>query len=146
MMGANAMTDAVAPAVPVPAASSPAPLRWLKSKDTDLLVTKRSVRAAVIMPGAFAVAHVLWSNGQVGLFAAFGSFALLLLVEFTGPLRERLVCYIGLYAVSSGLIVLGTVASTHKVAAVLAMALVGFAVLYAGTVAPRRRRRPPPCS
>ena len=88
------------------------------------------------MPSAFAVAHVLSSNGQVGLFAAFGSFALLLLVEFTGPLRERAVCYLGLYVVSSGLIALGTVASTYKVAAVLAMALVGFAVLYAGIAAP----------
>jgi uncharacterized membrane protein YccC len=88
------------------------------------------------MPAVFAVAHVFWSNGQVGLLAAFGSFALLLLVEFTGPLRERAACYIGLYAIGSGFIALGTVASTHKVAAVLAMALVGFAVLYAGIVAP----------
>ncbi len=129
------MTDAVAPAVPAPA-PSPAAIRWLTSRDTDLLVTKRSVRAAVVMPSAFAVAHVLWSNGQVGLFAAFGSFALLLLVEFTGPLRERAACYIGLYVVSSGFIALATVASTHEVAAVLAMALVGFAVLYAGIFSP----------
>ena len=129
------MTESVAPAVPAPA-SSPAALRWLASKDTDFLVTKRSVRAAVVMPSAFAVAHVVSSNGQVGLFAAFGSFALLLMVDFTGALRERAASYLGLYAVSSGFIALGTVASTHEAAAVLAMAFVGFAVLYAGIVSP----------
>ena len=100
MMRADAMTESVAPAVPAPV-PSPAALRWLASKDTDFLVTKRSVRAAVIMPSAFAVAHVVSSNGQVGLFAAFGSFALLLMVDFTGALRQRAASYIGLYAVSS---------------------------------------------
>ena len=129
------MTEFVAPAVPAPV-PSPAALRWLASKDTDFLVTKRSVRAAVVMPSAFAVAHVVSSNGQVGLFAAFGSFALLLMVDFTGALRERAASYIGLYAVSSGFIALGTVASTHEVAAVVSMAFVGFAVLYAGIVSP----------
>ena len=63
-------------------------------------MVKRSVRAAVVMPSVFALAHGLFSNPQVALFGAFGSFALLLLVEFTGapadapgllrgPLRRR---------------------------------------------------------
>jgi uncharacterized membrane protein YccC len=95
------------------------------------------VRAAVIMPSVFALAHWLFSNPQVGLFGAFGSFALLLLVEFTGRPRTRLVSYGGLYLAGSCFIVLGTVVSTHKVAAVVAMLLVGFAVLYAGIVAPQ---------
>ena len=37
----------------------------------------------------------------------------------------------------AGFIALGTVASTHKVAAVVAMAVVGFAVLFAGIVSPQ---------
>ncbi len=110
--------------------------RWIRSKDPDLLVVKRSVRAAVIIPSVFALAHETFSNPQVGLFGALGSFALLLLVEFTGPPRTRLACYGGLYVVGGCLIAIGTAVSTNKVAAVVTMALVGFAVLFAGVAAP----------
>ncbi len=130
------MTRAAAPSVPAPGDETTGVVGWLKSKDPDLLVIKRSVRAAIVMPSAFAITHVCFSDPQVSLFAAFGSFALLLLVEFTGPARTRLVSYLGLYLVGSCFIVLGTVASTHKAAAVVAMALVGFAVLFAGIAAP----------
>lgn len=112
-------------------------LRWFRSKDHDLLVLKRSVRAAVIIPLVFAIAHVAFSNPQVALFGAFGSFALLLLVEFTGRPRTRLVSYVGLYLVGACFTVLGTFVSTHKVAAVVTMGVVGFAVLFAGIVAPQ---------
>jgi uncharacterized membrane protein YccC len=111
--------------------------RWFRSKDPDLLVLKRSVRAAVIMPLVFAIAHVAFSNPQVALFGAFGSFALLLLVEFTGRPRSRLVSYGGLYLVGACFTVLGTVVSTHKVAAVVTMGVVGFVVLFTGIVAPQ---------
>ncbi len=109
----------------------------VRSKDPDLLVVKRSVRAAVVMPSVFAITHALFSDPQVALFAAFGSFALLLLVEFTGRPATRLVSYGGLFVVGACFTVLGTVVSTHKVAAVVTMALVGFAVLFAGIVAPQ---------
>jgi uncharacterized membrane protein YccC len=110
---------------------------WVRSKDPDLLVIKRSVRAAVIMPSVFALTHALFSNPQVALFGAFGSFALLLLVEFTGRPHVRLASYGGLYVGGAVLIALGTVVSTHKVAAVVTMAVVGFAVLFSGIVAPQ---------
>jgi len=121
---------------------TPAPARrnvvgWWRSKDPDLLVTKRSIRAAVVMPSVFAIAHATFSDPQVGLFGAFGSFALLLLVEFTGPPRSRLISYAGLYVVGAGFISLGTLVSTYKVAAVVTMALVGFAVLFTGVAAPQ---------
>ena len=131
------MTQAAAPSVPAPSSTQPAFRRWLRSKDPDLLVVKRSVRAAVVMPAAFAVAHVAFSNPQVSLFAAFGSFALLLLVEFTGPLRTRAVSYVGLYVVGCCFVALGTVVSTQKVAGVATMAVVGFVVLFAGIASPQ---------
>jgi uncharacterized membrane protein YccC len=95
------------------------------------------VRAAVVIPVIFAIAHVYFSSSQVGLFAAFGSFSLLLLVEFTGPVRTRVVSYLTVFLVAAALIAIGTAASTNKVAAVLSMAVVGFVVLFAGIVAPR---------
>ncbi len=130
------MTQAAAPSVPASGGAPAGMVGWLRSKDPDLLVVKRSVRAAIVMPSVFAVAHVAFSDPQVSLFAAFGSFALLLLAEFTGPARTRLVSYGGLYLVGCIFIVIGTVASTHAVAAVVAMGLVGFAVLFAGIAAP----------
>jgi uncharacterized membrane protein YccC len=113
------------------------PWAWFHSKDPDLLVSKRSLRAAVIMPSVFALTHFIFSNPQVALFGAFGSFALLLLVEFTGRPRTRITCYGGLYVVGACFVVLGTVVSTHKVLAVVTMGIVGFGVLFAGIVAPQ---------
>jgi Fusaric acid resistance protein-like len=123
-------------ATPPPAATHTGVVGWIRAKDPDLLVVKRSVRAAVVIPTVFALAHEAFPNAQVGLFGAFGSFALLLLVEFTGPRRTRLACYGGLYVVGACFVAIGTVVSTHKVAAVVTMALIGFAVLFAGIVAP----------
>lgn len=98
---------------------------------------KRSVRAAVVIPATFGLTHLLFSNPQVSLFAAFGSFALLLLVDFPGRPRLRLVSYSALFVVGSGLVALGTVVSAQKVAAVAAMAVVAFIVLFAGIVSPQ---------
>jgi len=110
---------------------------WIRAHDPDLLAVKRSVRAAVVMPAAFGFAHLTVASGQTSLFAAFGAFALLLLVDFPGPPRVRLTSYLGLVAVAAVFIALGTAVSTHKVAAVVLMALVGFGVLFAGIVSPR---------
>ena len=89
------------------------------------------------MPSVFALTHFAFSNPQVDLFGAFGSFALLLLVEFTGRPQVRLASYGGLYVVGACFVALGTFVSTHKVAAVVTMGVVGFAVLFAGIVAPQ---------
>ncbi len=112
-------------------------LHTLTSKDPQLLVVKRSVRAAFVIPAVFALTRELFSDPQVSLFGAFGSFALLLLVEFTGPTRTRVESYGGLFVAGGCLIALGTVVSTNKVAAVATMGLVGFAILYAGLAAPQ---------
>jgi uncharacterized membrane protein YccC len=113
------------------------PMAWLRAKDPGFLILKRAVRATIVMPSIFAITHFAFSDSQVGLFAAFGSFALLLLVEFTGRPRSRLVSYLGLYLATSVLIVIGTLVSTDKVAAVVVMAVVGFGVLFTGIVAPQ---------
>ena len=110
---------------------------WIRAKDPGYLALKRSVRAAVVMPAVFWVAHEGFTNAQVGLFTAFGSFALLLLVDFAGRPRVRCTSYLVLFAVGCGFIAFGTLVSTHKVAAVAAMAVVGFLVLFAGIVAPQ---------
>ncbi len=111
--------------------------RWIKRKDPGLLAVKRSVRAAITIPTVFGITHLLFTNPQVSLFGAFGSFALLLLVDFPGRFRTRLISYLALWIAGCGLISLGTALSTVKWAAVVVMALVGFVVLFAGIVSPQ---------
>jgi uncharacterized membrane protein YccC len=111
-------------------------LRWVKLKDPDLLAIKRSIRAAVVMPTVFGLAHLFFANEQISLFGAFGSFALLLLVDFPGRSRTRFLSYLVLFVAGGCFITLGTVLSTNKVAAVAAMAVVAFVVLLAGIVSP----------
>jgi uncharacterized membrane protein YccC len=110
---------------------------WLQSKDPGYLAVKRSVRAAVVVPAVFGFTHAVFANPQVDLFGAFGSFALLLLVDFPGRPRVRLFSYLGLFLLGFVFIALGTAVSTHKVAAVVTMAVIGFGVLFAGIVSPQ---------
>lgn len=127
------------PVSPAPARRSPRSkaAAWVRTKDAGLLAVKRSVRAAVVMPLAFGLAHLLFpDSAQVGLFAAFGSIALLLLADFRGKPRTRCVSYIALFLLGGCFITLGSLASTQKVLAVVAMAVVAFAVLFAGVVSP----------
>jgi hypothetical protein len=131
------MTDVTFPRDPVRRPMWSGVTGWVRSKDPDLLAIKRSARAAVVMPSVFAIAHLVSSNPQLSLFGAFGSFALLLLVDFPGRPRTRLLSYVALFLTGSCLISLGTVVSTQKVAAVAVMAVVGFAVLFAGIVTPQ---------
>ncbi len=112
-------------------------LERVRERDPELTAVKRSVRAAVVMPLVFGIAHLLFSDPQISLFGAFGSFSLLLLVDFPGRTRTRLVSYLVLFLVGSGFIAVGTVVSAHKAAAVVAMGVVGFGVLFAGIVSPQ---------
>ena len=99
---------------------------WVRRKDPGLLAIRRSVRAAIAMPTVFGLTHVLFSDPQVSLLGALGSFSHPPVVNFPGPPRIRLLSYVLLWLVGSGLIALGTVVSTDKWAAVAVMAVVGF--------------------
>jgi uncharacterized membrane protein YccC len=88
------------------------------------------------VPAAFALARAVSPNPNVQLFAAFGSFALLLFVDFPGSPWTKLRALGTLFACGAVLIVLGTLCSGHAVAAVIAMAVVGFAVLFTGVLSP----------
>jgi uncharacterized membrane protein YccC len=93
---------------------------------------KSAARAAIVMPTVFAFADKVIKQPQTSLFAAFGSFALLVLVEFGGPWRTRLLAYLGLACVGAAYITLGTLCSREPWLAAGAMALVGFGTLFAG--------------
>jgi uncharacterized membrane protein YccC len=110
------------------------PLRWLGQRDRGLAALRRAARTAIVMPAMFALGDKVIGNGEVATFAAFGSFAMLLLVDFGGPMRERLQAQAALAVVGAVFVCVGTLASGTAWLAAAAMAVVGFGVLFAGVV------------
>ncbi len=109
--------------------SSPRRSRFLLA-DADSL--QSATRAAIVIPAVFAVADKVIAQPQTSIMAAFGSFAMLVLVEFGGPTRTRLAAYAGLGLVGAVFTTLGTLCSRDPLLAVAAMAAVGFVILFAG--------------
>ncbi|MEV6196390.1 FUSC family protein [Streptomyces sp. NPDC051920] len=109
-------------------------LRSLLRRDAGLTALRRSVRAAIVAPGLFAVALALTDSPVVPLFAAFGSIAMLLFVEFAGPMRDRLIEQAALVVTGAVLISLGTLVSREVWLCTLATAVVSFLVLFSGVV------------
>jgi uncharacterized membrane protein YccC len=107
---------------------------WLREHDRGFSALRRATRTAIVMPLMFALGDKVIGNPALATFAAFGSFAMLLLVDFQGPIVERLEAQAGLAAVCCVFICLGTLASRTTWLAAVAMAVVGFGVLFAGVI------------
>jgi uncharacterized membrane protein YccC len=107
---------------------------WLRAHDPDYGALRRAARATLLMPAIFAFSDKVIGNPVVATFAAFGSFAMLLLVDFSGPIRDRLLDQAALGVACAALISLGTLASRTTWVAAVAMAAVAFVVLFAGVV------------
>jgi uncharacterized membrane protein YccC len=102
--------------------------------DPDLVGLKRAVRAAIVMPAVFAFADRVIHDPDTTLFAVFGSFAMLVLADFRGPPRKRLVVYLVLWATGAVFITVATLCSRDPWLATAAMAVVGFAVLFSAAL------------
>ena len=107
---------------------------WLHAHDPGYLATRRALRAAVLMPAMFAVGDKVIANPEVAYFVAFGSFAMLLLVDFQGTIADRVRAQASLGIACAVLISLGTLASRSTAVAAISMALVAFAILFSGVV------------
>src|SRR6266566_5677930 len=110
------------------------PLQWLGQRDRDFAALRRAGRTAIVMPAMFAVGDKVIGNAAVATFAAFGSFAMLLLVDFGGPMADRLRAQAALVIVGGVFVCVGTLASQTVWLAAAAMAAVGFGVIFAGVV------------
>jgi uncharacterized membrane protein YccC len=108
--------------------------RWFAAKDPHYVALKRAVRAAVVIPINFAIGSVIIGDAQVATLCAFGSFALLLFVEFPGNRASRAAAYGVLAITGAVLVTLGTMLSRPTWLAVTSMAVVAFVVLFAGVV------------
>src|SRR5260370_13597167 len=108
------------------------PLRWLGQRDRGFAALRRATRTAIIMPAMFALGDKVIGNPQLATFAAFGSFAMLLLVDFGGPMAERLQAQAALAVTGGGFVCLATLASQTPWLAPVAMAVGGVGVIFAG--------------
>ena len=110
------------------------PLRWLGQRDRGFAALRRAARAAIVMPAMFALGDKVIGNPQVATFAAFGSFAMLLLAGFGGTMTERLQAEAALAVTGGVFVCLATLASQTVWLAAVAMAVVGLGVIFAGVV------------
>ncbi len=71
---------------------------------------------------------------MLATFAAFGSIAMLLLVDYQGTIRDRVLAQAALGVSCAVLICLGTLCAQATWLAVLGMAVVAFVVVFASVV------------
>jgi uncharacterized membrane protein YccC len=102
--------------------------------DPGLFALKNAIRAALVLPAAFAISLSLLGLPQMAVLAALGSMAMLVFIDFGGPWRARLRAYAVLAVAGGGLIVIGTLCSRSTALATAATALVVFAILFAGVL------------
>jgi uncharacterized membrane protein YccC len=107
---------------------------WLRERDPDLAATRRAARTAIVMPTLFALCNQVLHSSTMASFAAFGSFSMLLLVDFSGPMVERLRAQTALAVAWAVLICVGTLVARQTWLAVATTLLVGFVVLFSGVV------------
>jgi len=107
---------------------------WLRRHDPGFNALRRAGRAAIVMPLLFLLGGRVLGSPDVALFGAFGTFAMLLFVDFGGPLRERVQAQVALAVAGAVLVCLGTIASDPAWLSAAAMAVVALVVLFAGSV------------
>jgi uncharacterized membrane protein YccC len=102
--------------------------------DRGATALRRALRAAIVMPGSFALCLKVIDNPVTATFAAFGSIAMLLLVDFSGPLRDRARSQAALVLAGGVLVCVGTLCSGSTVLAVAAMTVLGVGIIFASVV------------
>ena len=103
-------------------------------QDPGGLVLRRALRVAVAMPLVLVITVVVLDDGVMSLYAAFGTFALLVFSDFAGPLPARATATVVTGVVGGLGVVLGTLVAPWPWAAAAAAVLVGFGVALAGVL------------
>jgi uncharacterized membrane protein YccC len=96
----------------------------------------RALRAILVIPGLFALTDKVFANPQMATFVAFGGFATLVLSNFGGTRRDKLVAHLGLALAGSALLTIGTAVNSNVAVAAVVTVPVTFAVFFAGIGGP----------
>jgi uncharacterized membrane protein YccC len=118
-----------------PPTSGPGSPPWWKP-EWSVAAALRAVRATVVVPGLLALTFKGLSDGQMALFAVFGSFGALVMTTFGGSRRDKLIAHSGLAVAGSVALILGTLASGSVWVAALVTLPVTFAIYFAGAAGP----------
>jgi uncharacterized membrane protein YccC len=121
------------PVTPRPFSLSAA-LDWVARHDPNYMALRRAARSSILMSALFALCFEVFDNAEMATFAAFGSIALLMLVDFSGSLRARLQAQVWLSIMGALLVFLGTLTSQTLWLSVLSMGVVALLVLFSGVV------------
>ncbi|MGZ4224862.1 MAG: hypothetical protein ACXVTC_01235 [Solirubrobacteraceae bacterium] len=113
---------------------SPEPTGWLPVWSVPAAM--RAVRTTLVMPTLFVITSQVIGNAQMATFAAFGSFATLVLAAFGGGWRDKLVAHAGLALAGSALLTIGTLVSSSTLLAAVVSVPVAFTVFFAGVIGP----------
>jgi uncharacterized membrane protein YccC len=96
----------------------------------------RALRATIVMPALFALTFKVIGDLQMATFAAFGSFATLVLASFGGTRRDKAVAHLGLALVGSVALIIGTAVHGSDWLAALVTLPVAFAIFFGGVAGP----------
>ena len=96
----------------------------------------RAIRAMVCVCGLFAFTDKVLGNPQIATFAAFGSFATLVLASFAGTWRDKLLAHLALALTGSVLITIATIVSSTTWLVAIVTVPATFAVFFAGVTGP----------
>ena len=107
---------------------------WLPSWSSAAAL--RAVRATVVLTSLFWFTDKVIGNLQMATFAAFGSFATLVLSSFAGSRGQKLRAHLALAVAGSVLLTIGTAVNGATVLAALVTVTVAFAVFFAGVAGP----------
>jgi uncharacterized membrane protein YccC len=99
-------------------------------RDPDFAALRRALRAAIVIPLAFAFADLLLREPQSVIFVMFGCFSLLVISDFGGMRRPRAIAYLGATIAGALLVALGTLASSSAWLAAGVMLVVGFGISF----------------
>ncbi len=96
----------------------------------------RALRATIVMPTLFALTYKVIGDLQMATFAAFGSFATLVLASFGGTRRDKAIAHLGLAVVGSIVLTIGTAVHATAWLAAIVTIPVAFAIFFAGVAGP----------
>ncbi len=102
--------------------------------DPEHLNLRKAARAAIVMPGVFAIAQYALDDPDAALFASFAAFSALAMADFGGPRRRRFVAYVALGLIEMALVAAGTVVSRSAVLAAAVMVVVAMLIVLAGAI------------
>jgi uncharacterized membrane protein YccC len=127
-------TSTVLPAAGQPSAPARSRPEWVPQWSRPAAL--RALRAVIVMPVLFALTYKGMGNLQVALFAAFGSFANLVMASFGGTRKDKAVAHLGLAVIGSVALSIGTAVNGSTALAAIVTIPVAFGIFFAGVAGP----------